>query len=84
MHKSYPFVTQHNNPGQTYPPGLSVAISYVNHVDKKGGQIFDALLFLNGLSVAISYVNHVDKKGGQIFDALLFLTHPMYVVVIQG
>jgi hypothetical protein len=25
---------------------LSVAISYINHVDKKGKQIFDALLFL--------------------------------------
>jgi hypothetical protein len=45
-HESYPFVTQHNNPGQTYPPGLSVVISYVNHIDKKGEQIFDALLFL--------------------------------------
>jgi hypothetical protein len=49
LHESYPFITQHNNPGQTYPPDLSVAISYVNHVDKKGEQIFDALLFLTHL-----------------------------------
>jgi hypothetical protein len=46
LHESYPFVTQHNNARQTYPPGLSVAISYINYVDKKGEQIFDALLFL--------------------------------------
>jgi hypothetical protein len=45
MHESYPFITQHNNPGQTYPPSLSVVISYVNYVDK-GEQIIDALLFL--------------------------------------
>jgi hypothetical protein len=35
-HESYSFVTQHNNPGQTYPSGLSVVIYYVNHVNKKG------------------------------------------------
>jgi hypothetical protein len=46
LHESYPFVTQHNNPRQTYPPGVNVAIYYVNHVAKKGEQIFDALLFL--------------------------------------
>jgi hypothetical protein len=46
LHESYPFVTQHNNPKQTYPPDLSIAISYINHIDKKREQIFDALMFL--------------------------------------
>jgi hypothetical protein len=34
QHESYPFTTQHNSPGQTYLPGLSVAIFCLSHVIK--------------------------------------------------
>jgi hypothetical protein len=42
QHKSYPFVTQHISPGQTYPPGLSVIIFCVSHIDRQVAQISHA------------------------------------------
>jgi hypothetical protein len=36
------FSIQHNNPGQTYPLGLSVTIFCVSHVDRQEAQISHA------------------------------------------
>jgi hypothetical protein len=42
QHESYPFASQHNNPGQTYPLGLSFTIFCVSHIDKQEAQICHA------------------------------------------